>query len=180
MPLPVPRPIAWSQLRSGDLTVSPAPPGFIVGQVSADGSHWNAIDSEPTWGAAVWKAYFYSCARNHRVFVSRHGDQLELLDPPRIGLGPDQDWRAHTAASVTKHAPRAAGVYILRSIAPVFIGETDNLQERLLYHLHEPLACHDTAIPLEFAFETFESTERRSRRATDLIDWWAPPCNQTA
>jgi hypothetical protein len=163
----------------GDVTLSPTHPGFIIGQVSAQDGRWFAIDTESSWPAALWKAHYYATVRHVRALVSRHGDRFEVLDPDRLWLGRDLHWHALTADAVQAHAPAEPGIYVLRSLTPVYVGDTDNLRERLLYHLREPWAC-PAAAPLQFSIRPLEAPDRRSEQAADLIAWWAPPCNHPA
>jgi hypothetical protein len=169
-----------AQPAPGDVTLSPTFPGFIIGQVSRDTGQWVALDSDATWPAALWKAHYYARVRGVRALVSRDGEAFHVADPDRLWLGGDLAWHPHDTASVAAHAPAAPGVYVLRSLTPVFVGHTENLRERLLYHLREPWSCPEAAAPLQFCVRPLDVAESRSDVTADLIAWWTPPCNEQA
>jgi len=130
------------------------------------------------WPIAIQRAYGYSVSRRGRMLVSRNGDLFELLDPQDAWLSADRVWRAHNRETIFAHAPSTAGVYVLRGATPIYVGETANLRERLLYHLANPSECARRFGALEFSVQEFVSSDLRARRAARLLAWWMPPCNE--
>jgi len=161
----------------GDITVTPDLEGYTIGVTQAN-RDFSVIAAGVPWALALHRAHTYSLTRAARVLVSRNGAPFEVLDPQDAWLGVDRVWRAHDRASIVTHAPTNAGVYVLRATTPIYVGETKNLRERLLYHLANPSECARRFGALEFSVQEFVSTDLRSRRASRLQAWWMPPCNQ--
>jgi hypothetical protein len=177
---PVPPPSDQLRVAPGDITVTPGYQGFLIGRVAADGT-WVALDPAPSLAVALRKVQAYSRVRDSRVLVSRDGTTFELFDPSRLWLGRDRYWCVYLRWAVDKYAPALPGLYMVRFVTPIYVGDTDNLRERLLFHLEGLSTCPEARQgPLEFCFEVEESADVRSRRASDLIEWWSPPCNQHA
>jgi excinuclease UvrABC nuclease subunit len=74
---------------------------------------------------------------------------------------------AFSNVSIRAHAPSAPGVYgISNARRWIFIGETDNIRERLLEHLTDTSAGIKFYIPTGFSFQVCDSrikAERHSR-----------------
>jgi hypothetical protein len=130
------------------------------------------------WAAAIRRAYAYSLLRHARILTSRTGREFDLLDPSTIWLGSEWQWWPHEPMTIAEHAPTGPGVYVLRALTPIYIGETDNLRERLLYHFQHPGGCEGQQGALEFCCHESASSDDRARETARLIDWWLPPCNQ--
>ena len=77
--------------------------------------------------------------------------------------------------SVMTDAPEASGVYGLFNALWVYIGEADNIRERLLGHLHGDLPCLTRYQPSGFAFELVSPAERRGRYE-QLVKKYQPFC----
>jgi hypothetical protein len=147
--------------------------------MSADGRDWKALDATPTFALSLRKAHMYALVRHARVLVSRTGDQFQLFDPQRLWLGIDREWTSHDREAILQGAPALPGIYVIRALTPVLIGDTENLRERLLYHLEDVARCEAARdASLQFSFEVVETDSERGARAADLIDWWSPPCSQ--
>lgn len=149
----------------------------MIGVTEAE-REFTVIATGLPWPIAIQRAHIYSLSRRGRVLVSRNGDPFEVFDPQDAWLSADRVWRTHDRETVFAHAPTAAGVYVLRGVAPIYVGETTNLRERLLYHLGHPSECARRFGALEFSVQEFVSTDLRSRRAARLLAWWMPPCNE--
>jgi hypothetical protein len=169
-----------AHLQVGDISVSPDNDGFTVGLVDESRKTWVPISMGMAWAAAIRRAYAYSLLRHGRILTSRTGRTFELLDPQSVWLGTKWDWRPHEPMSIAQHAPETPGIYVLRALTPIYIGETDNLRERLLYHFHHAGACEEQQGALEFCCQEYASADERARETARLIDWWWPPCNHTA
>jgi hypothetical protein len=79
-------------------------------------------------------------------------------------------------SNVALHAPATAGVYGLFAEAGwVYFGESEDLQRRLGQHLWDAEHCVHRYGPLHFSVEV---TGRRESRWQELIQEFAPPCNQ--
>lgn len=166
-----------AHLQVGDISVSPDNDGFTVGVVDDVRKTWVPVSMGMAWAAAIRRAYAYSLVRRARILTSRTGKEFELLDPHTIWLGAEWHWRAHEPMAIASHAPEAPGIYVLRALTPIYVGETDNLRERLLYHFHQPGVCEGQQGALEFCCQEFASPDERARETARLIDWWLPPCN---
>jgi hypothetical protein len=77
--------------------------------------------------------------------------------------------------SVMTSAPEASGVYGLFNGLWVYIGETDNIRERILKHLDGDLPCISRYRPSGFAFELVSPAARRLRLEY-LIEKYQPFC----
>jgi hypothetical protein len=161
----------------GDITVSPDRAGYMIGVTVAE-REFSVIATGLPWALAIQRAHIYSVTHGGRVLVSRNGAPFEELDAQEAWLGVDRVWRLHDRATVFAHAPATAGVYVLRATTPIYIGETQNLRERLLYHLTSPSECAQRFGALEFSVQEFVSIALQSRRAARLQGWWLPPCNE--
>jgi len=161
----------------GDITVSPDLGGYMIGVTEA-ALQFSVIATGLSWAIAIQRAHTYSLARGGRVLISRTGERFETLDPQDAWLGADRIWRAHDRATIFEHVPTSSGVYVLRALTPIYVGETTNLRERLLYHLSNPGECALRFGALEFSVQEFVSTDLRSRRAARLLSCWRPPCNE--
>ncbi len=164
---------------AGDVTVSPDEHGYTVGRVTLDGRTIVPVSAGLRWPLALSRAHRYSRAERSRVFAKRAGREFELVDEYRLWLDANRVWHAHVEDVVRKQAPAKPGVYVLRAVLPVYVGETEDLRERLLYHLAHPGECERRMGRLEFTVQEFVSADLRVRRAADLLSWWMPPCNQT-
>jgi hypothetical protein len=163
----------------GDITISPDPSGYVIGEITADEAGWRELESVPTWAAALRAAGLRCQSDEGRVLVSREGEPMQVLDLRRLWLGQERRWQAFDYHRIVWQVPPSPGIYVLRGLTPVFVGETDNLRERLLYHLLD-WSCDVTTDPLEFCYEVVDAGTLRTARAADLISWWSPPCNQHA
>jgi hypothetical protein len=168
---------AGPRMSLGDVTVSPDAGGYTIGILKRDGTGFVLSGSSLGWATAIRRAELLARMQHSRVLTSRHGDHFELLDVDAVWLGEHRAWHELTLASVERYAPRAGGLYVLRSSTPVFIGETDHLHERLLHHLRHPEPGEQAAGALEFSFEEITVGAARAERVAELIAWWAPPCN---
>jgi hypothetical protein len=77
--------------------------------------------------------------------------------------------------SVITNAPETSGVYGLFSALWVYIGEADNIRDRLLKHLDGDLPCLRRYWPSGFAFELVSPAARHLRHEY-LIDKYQPYC----
>ena len=166
------------ELLPDDVTVSPSLNGYSIGVVKADGHEFAILDSGLQWATAIQRAYKYSLHHGARVLMRRHGERFELLNPSDVWLGDGRKWHRHDESTIRKNAPSAPGVYLLRAEAPIFAGDTENVRDRLLYHLKHPGACAQKYGALEFSFQELASIHARNQGAARLIAWWMPPCNE--
>jgi hypothetical protein len=82
-----------------------------------------------------------------------------------------------TRRYITRNAPYASGVYGLFSTTWVYIGETEDIQRRLLEHLVMVDPCIDRLSPTGFTYELAEE-EVRIGRQNQLIAEFRPACGQ--
>ena len=85
--------------------------------------------------------------------------------------------RSFTTSSIRDHAPALSGVYGISNASEwIYIGESDNIQQALLAHLHQLRTHPSTGRPTGFVFEICERT-RRSATHDRLILEYEPTCN---
>lgn len=83
----------------------------------------------------------------------------------------------YNANSIFKHAPRASGVYaIFREGYWIYIGQADDIRDRLMAHLNGEDRCIARYLPTAFSFELWAPGER-SDRWHELVSELNPPCN---
>lgn len=79
---------------------------------------------------------------------------------------------------VRANAPNRSGVYGLYTQTQWFyVGESDDIQRRLLEHLSESGTCISRHAPTGFIYELAEASSRVARQNA-LIRELAPACNQ--
>ena len=85
--------------------------------------------------------------------------------------------RTFKAAAIRREAPAGSGVYGLSNAREwIYVGETENIQARLLEHLAETNAVHSGGPPTGFSFELCAPDDRASRQ-DQLIVELDPACN---
>lgn len=86
---------------------------------------------------------------------------------------------AFSIVSIRAHAPAASGVYgIANPREWIYIGETDNIQARLLEHLAEHSGTQiQSQAPTGFAYELCDSPARAGRQDR-LVQQYEPVCNR--
>ncbi len=85
--------------------------------------------------------------------------------------------RTFKAAAVLREAPPFSGVYGLSNARGwIYVGETDNIQARLLAHLEEPGAFGLRGAPTGFSFELSSPGERVARQRQIILEF-DPPGN---
>lgn len=86
---------------------------------------------------------------------------------------------AFSNASIRAHAPPASGVYGISNASRwLYIGETANIQERLLQHLADSGNALTPHSPAGFSYEICESAARALRRQR-LVAKYNPVLNRT-
>jgi hypothetical protein len=150
--------------------------GYDIGAV--EGPEFHLLNTRDSWPRARRLAQWYAAERRSRAWASRDGQSFEPLVFERASLDADHGWFPYRADAVLRHAPRQPGIYVLRAGGPVCIGCAEDLQDRLRYHLDQPLSCPHGSPPLEFSFKVLASAAEREERVAELITWWGPPCNQ--
>jgi excinuclease UvrABC nuclease subunit len=94
-----------------------------------------------------------------------------------MAIGAGQPGHAWSESSIKANAPQSSGVYAIYSAVWIYIGESNDIQRKLLEHWSGDNACITRAIPTAFAFEVCNLTERVRRQAA-LIVRFGPLCNQ--
>jgi len=170
----------YPELSGSDISVTPGVHGYVISRLRGESSVCVPVKTEVTWREAIFGALTLAAAAGGRVLASRRGGPFEIVDENRRWLGPEQYWLPYEEHVVRKHAPEVPGLYALRGSAPIFLGDTENLRERLLYHLRDPLPCPQALNQLLFCCEPVLDPSIRSERAIDLITWWTLPCNSVS
>lgn len=79
---------------------------------------------------------------------------------------------AFSIGSVRAHAPAASGVYGISNAREwIYIGQTDNIQGKLLDHLSEANSLLKKRGPTGFAFELCEASIRTSRQDRLVLEY---------
>jgi hypothetical protein len=86
---------------------------------------------------------------------------------------PFRNYRARTfkAAEIWREAPASSGVYGLSNArAWIYVGETDNIQARLLEHLEETDSFPTEGAPTGFSFELSPPDDRVARQRRLIVE----------
>jgi len=73
--------------------------------------------------------------------------------------------------------PAVYGIMNSQSLI-VYIGQTNNLRERLQQHLNDTTHCMHSYQPAQVVAEVISSEQERLNRERELIAEYNPPCNQ--
>ncbi len=92
-------------------------------------------------------------------------------------IGSGQTGYAWTESSIITNAPAASGVYAIYNTGWIYVGESGDLQRRLLQHFNGDNACITRSVPTGFSFELCNEAERMVRQAV-LIAQLRPSCNE--
>jgi predicted GIY-YIG superfamily endonuclease len=84
----------------------------------------------------------------------------------------------YNASSVRQNAPAASGVYgIFTPHEWIYIGESQDLQARLLQHLNGDNPCIGTSGATSFSFELVPAQQRAVRQSALVLEY-RPVCNR--
>jgi hypothetical protein len=93
-------------------------------------------------------------------------------------IGPGQPGHTYDRPSIVANAPNASGVYAIYGPQRwIYVGESGDIQTRLLQHLGGENACITKNGPTGFAFELSPAAQRVARQ-NQLIAALNPSCNQ--
>jgi len=85
--------------------------------------------------------------------------------------------RTFKAAAIRREAPASSGVYGLSNAREwIYVGETDNIQARLLEHLEETNTFRTEGLPTGFSFELCPAHDRVARQRRLILEL-NPACN---
>ncbi len=88
------------------------------------------------------------------------------------------DGYSYTRASIQANAPALAGVYALYNAKNwIYIGESQNIQARLIQHANGDNACITNYAPPTFSYE-LSAAQQRVARQDQLIAELRPFCNR--
>jgi len=94
-------------------------------------------------------------------------------------IGKDVPWHAYNYASIVANAPAQSGVYALfKSGDWIYVGESGEIQARLLQHFNRDNPCITQHAPTGFQFELVAGEAQRKARQNQLILALKPLCNQ--
>jgi hypothetical protein len=86
--------------------------------------------------------------------------------------------RTFKAEAIRRDAPPYSGVYGLsNALGWIYVGETDDIQARLLAHLEEPNAFLAHGAPVGFSFELSSPSQRVARQRQIVLEF-DPPYNR--
>ncbi len=75
----------------------------------------------------------------------------------------DSETYPFTFEAVREKAPSASGVYRIHTAQRwVYVGESDDIRQRLFQHLNEPSAFMNRFGPLSFSFELAPAADRKN------------------
>jgi len=94
-----------------------------------------------------------------------------------MAIGESQSGHAWSESSINANAPQSSGVYAIYSAVWIYIGESNDIQRKLLQHWVGDNACITRAAPTAFAFEVCNLAERVRQQAA-LVARFRPLCNQ--
>jgi len=108
---------------------------------------------------------------------------LRFEAAPNATGGTTMPWRnvrsfLYNASSVRQNAPAASGVYgIFTPHEWIYIGESQDIQARLLQHLNGDNACISTSGATSFSFELVPAQQRAVRQSALVLEY-QPACNR--
>jgi excinuclease UvrABC nuclease subunit len=79
--------------------------------------------------------------------------------------------------SVVENSPRRSGVYGLYSALWIYIGEADDLRERIMEHFNGDSPRITRYVPTYFVFELIDNRTARESRCRELVRQHGPVCN---
>ena len=79
--------------------------------------------------------------------------------------------------SIVESAPRRSGVYGLYSALWIYVGEADDLWERIMEHFNDDSPCMRRYVPTYFVFELIDNRTARESRYRELVRQHGPICN---
>jgi len=95
-----------------------------------------------------------------------------------MAIGPNMPWFQYNYASIVANAPNLSGVYALFTPqAWIYIGESGDIQTRLLQHLNGDNPCITRNAPTGSQFELVPPAQRVARQ-NQLIATLDPICNR--
>jgi excinuclease UvrABC nuclease subunit len=80
--------------------------------------------------------------------------------------------------TMATNAPNASGVYAIYSDRWLYVGESNDIQRRLLEHARTAGTCILRNQPRGFVFELWATEPQRVARQNTLIAQLRPGCNQ--
>ncbi len=85
----------------------------------------------------------------------------------------------YTRQGILDHAPSAPGVYVISNGSSIiYVGESRDVQARLLAHVSGDNVCITMFTPTAWAYELVAAEEGRAARQVELIRELSPACNQ--
>ena len=99
-----------------------------------------------------------------------------LYNHGNMPIGPGQQGHSWTENSIRTNAPQASGVYAIYNTGWIYVGESNDLQRRLLEHFGGDNLCITRAVPTGFVYELCDAAARMRRQAA-LIAELRPSCN---
>lgn len=95
-----------------------------------------------------------------------------------MAIGPGQAGYPFTVSGIIANAPNNSGVYALYNARTwVYVGESGDIQARLLQHVNENGTCIKHQGATNFVYELCDAANR-VRRQDQLILSLGPLCNQ--
>jgi hypothetical protein len=94
-----------------------------------------------------------------------------------MAISEGEPGHAWSESSIKANAPQSSGVYAIFSAVWIYIGESNDIQSRLLEHWNGDNACIARGNPTGFVFEVCGLAERLGRQA-DPVAQFRPLCNQ--
>ncbi|MGD1072927.1 MAG: GIY-YIG nuclease family protein [Bryobacteraceae bacterium] len=88
-------------------------------------------------------------------------------------------WCSFTEEGIKKYVSSGSGVYgIYGPNGLLYVGESNNMERRLLEHLNESGTCIKRGSPTDCTWEEVANNQRRVARQDVLILALAPSCNK--
>lgn len=166
-----------------DYFVSSASDGYFVFNMtkSPAGLTPVLVADYSTWEEAARKTRLLGLTHGVNAWGRRdhHEGYVELVMASHPQAPWTEPWHVLDREVVNERVPRVSGIYLIGSGRPAFVGATDDLQARLLFHLTEPGSCLLEISPLLFSFKPTAVPEDRLILRSQLVRWWEPRCNSS-
>jgi hypothetical protein len=163
-----------------DYVIAAADPGFTLVrmQKAAAGLTPSFVTDCATYEEATRKARLLALMEGVHAWASPsdRDEYTELVMAYHEHAPWAQPWHVLDRGTLAVEIQRGPGVYLIGDGRPRFIGESDDVYARLMFHLADLEPCMKVT-PLLFSCKMTPTGPERRDLLARLLRWWKPPCN---
>jgi hypothetical protein len=163
-----------------DYVIAAANPGFTLVRMqrAVTGLTPAVVTDCGTWEEATRKARLLALMEGVHAWASPDGrDEYTELVMAHHEYAPwTQPWHVLNRDTLAREIPREPGVYLIGNGRPSYVGESDDVYARLMFHLADGGPCLEVN-PLLFSCKLTPTVNERRDLLARLVRWWKPPCN---